>query len=48
VNVAKRAITNASPRWPAVTWPAGSTAALASLLLKKTASDVTSRSLPSE
>ena len=48
VNVAKRAMTNASPRSPAVTTPSGETLAELSLLLRKTAREVTSRSLPSE
>ncbi len=46
--VSNRAITNASPRWPAVTRPSGVTAAETSLLVRKTARPVTSRSVPSE
>jgi hypothetical protein len=41
-------MTKASPRAPAVTSPSGETAAEVSLLVRKTASDVTSRSVPSE
>src|SRR5262249_59772465 len=45
--VAKRAMTNASPRSPAVTTPSGEILALLSLLLRNSASEVTSRSWPS-
>ena len=48
VNVAKRAVTKASPRFFAVTVPSGETVALLSLLLWNTTSEVTSRSVLSE
>ena len=48
VKVWKRAITNASPRWAEVTRPPGVIFAELSLLLKKNAREVTSRSVPSE
>jgi hypothetical protein len=47
VCVSNRAITKASPRRPAVTSPAASTFAAASLLERNRASGVTSRSVPS-
>ena len=48
VKVSNRAITNASPRSPAVTSPSGVTAAEVSLLVRKRLRLVTSRSVPSE
>src|SRR2546426_110103 len=48
VNVAKRAMMNASPRLPAVTTPSGLILAELSLLLRNKARCVTSRSVPSE
>ncbi len=48
VKLAKRAMTNASPRSPDVIRPPASTAALPALLVMNVASDVTSRSVPSE
>ena len=48
VNVAKRAITNASPRFFAVTSPSFEMLAALSLPERKTARSVTSRSVPSE
>ena len=48
VNVSKRAMTNASPRSPAVTRPSGVIGAELSLFVRNTARLVTSRSVPSE
>ena len=48
VNVANRAMMNASPRSPAVTAPSPSIFADVSLLVRNRASVVTSRSVPSE
>ena len=48
VCVAKRAMTNASPRWPVVMTPSFEIFAAPSLLVRKSASGVTSRCVPSE
>ena len=48
VCVSKRHMTNASPRSPAVIRPSVDTGAETSLLVRKTARLVTSRSVPSE